>query len=137
MNYAASNIATYRYDNQTLTAGYFRNGVYANTRTVPIPVLSDYTPTETLIFACLLDWMDDARQARVLARITAALFHKKLSRESWAIPQDELEAAVIIALVRVAEAIHGRSTVELLGGQRRDKLRSLAATVETGAAALV
>jgi len=70
------------------------------------------TDTERL----LCNYCNDERQAVALAP------HCSLSAN--ATPQD-IENAVMLALVRAKEAVSGHVAVELISGQRRDLIRKL------------
>jgi hypothetical protein len=107
----------------------FRDGslssVHSRTvRSVPLPIDDSLDYEQRIIFACLVDWLQDERQARALTVPTAKQFSNRLGSDVWMISEDELESATITVLCSAKEAISGPTRVEYIGGQRRDTLRA-------------
>lgn len=99
-------------------------------RPVPIPIDDSLSFGERIIFAMLLDWLENETHARALVRPTARMFPKKLGRGEtglFRIDVDELRDAGLLAFGRALDQISGGPQIEYMGGQRRDTLRGLKA----------
>lgn len=117
----------YEFQNGRLTWHDYENGREI-VKPVPIPIDDSLNFGQRIIFAMLLDWLDNETHARALVAATAKMFPNKLGRGetgSFRVDVDELRDAVLLAFNRAIEHNSGPSSeVEYLGGQRRDTLRA-------------
>jgi len=116
----------YQFKNGLLTDLYFDKSQRI-VRPVAIPIDDSLSFGERIIFAMLLDWLENETHARALVRPTAKMFPNKLGRGetgSFSIDIDELRDAVLLAFGRAAERSWNTPQVEYVSGQRRDTLRS-------------
>ena len=115
----------YQFKDGRLTWHDFDNGREI-VRPVPIPIDDSLPFGERIIFAMLLDWLDNESHAHALVKATVKMFPKKLGRGeqgTFRIDIDELRDAVLLAFGRALDPISEAPPVEYLGGQRRDTLR--------------
>jgi hypothetical protein len=116
----------YQFKNGHITRHKLNNG-HESVRSVAIPIDDSHSFGERIIFAMLLDWLENETHARALVRPTAKMFPNKLGRGEtgfFRITTDELCDAVLEAFNKAAEQKSKSPQIEYLGGIRRDTLRS-------------